>query len=1655
MRGVFGGRIRAFGAGILVALSISASAAPVRETVPGQWLVRTRSGVAPKGRILHSVPSTGWSLVALPTDVSPAEALAILRSQEGVVAVEPNLRFRRHQSLTPRDPHWSRQSALAAIRAPEAWAFSTGSNSVIVAVLDDGIELRHSDLQSNLWINAREAARNSRDDDGNGYVDDIHGADVVDYDGDPSDDFGHGTHVAGIIGAVGNNGRGISGVCWNVRLLPVRVASTDGFADTFGLMKAFDYVVKLRQRGENIRVINCSWGGSGSSQAIFDAMSAAAASGILLCCSAGNERSDNDLSPNYPSGFELPGLIAVAASKVDGRRADFSNFGRYSVDLAAPGEAIWSTFRGGDRYESASGTSMSAPHVSGAAALLFSRYPKLTAVEARRVLLASARRHPDWEGLTVTSGVLDMAAAMKLAAEGAAGVETPIPDQGRILTASRSTAGASGFEASGAPSISADGRWVAFESEATNWVAGGKERFKDVFLKDLTTGELRRVSQTPAGVGGAGHSSRPSVSADGRWVAFASAAPNLVAGDNNSRRDIFLWNRDTGALELISVRNGGGGPGNGDCDQPEVSAEGDVVSFVSDASNLVANDTNGKRDVFVRVRSLATTRRASVGPGGVQANGPSEAPRLSANGQFVAFQSMASNLMPDDRIGAYDVFVYRVADRTTEAVSVGTGGTPRGQAGSTVAAISGDGRWVLFQSYADNLDGEPLDGQMTLFVFDRQERVLQRLPAPLSVFRPSHDAWVEDLSPDGRFVLFRSAEPAWLRDQGRGEEEMLVMDRRSGFVMALAIGGDGSPANEPLSAGRLSADGRFVAVASEASNLRLADGNAALDVFRIDRGDHVADLAIGLATEGIRKGLGWIHPGTPQHAYRDLEPGSAGVFYVRLTHACPDARRSFLRCGTAGRGWSVRCIGPEGEDITSAIMGAGWTTPEIAATGSLVLRIELTASTGINDPVPCETWVTVASEANRAVMDRVAAVASVRRPVPANTLLSRGPSGEPANGRVFPDAINGDGTKIFFTSEADNLMNRRDINRSADVFYVGDRAPVIAEIATAGASQAAGSSGNAVTSRSGHDIAWESWAYNLVGNDTNSAGDVFLRTIDWAQAGLVSVSTAGRVGNHSSGRPSLSENGLLVAFESYATDLVPGDTNRASDIFVHHRFTTPQPVTVISRRPDGVMGNGDSMDARLFGDGRYILFRTFADNLVDGDTNGLADVVLWDESEGRHLLISTNQAGLAANGPSWPLSMSDDGRFVTFRSEATDLVQDFGPSDGTAFLLDRTEGTLVPVSRLALPGGVLEGYRVRSAWLSSDGEWLGVSAESGLAVRQVFAVHRRHGTTILISRGPDGSPSEEPCDFGGFTVDARRMLFSSGGRKLLGEMPWPGPTGQIYLGALGDAIAGVALQRVAPPPWSRRTEAAPVTEALPEVFVSAEQKITLTTFLRNEGMFPDSFLVAPLGDVPAGAEIQFLIPHSDPTLPPISLAKSGSAWVTPVVKPGERLVILLEWKAPATGSPTQAPFEWSYAPSHHPDRTAVLSVLWTIDNDLDGLPDDWERVYWGGTEALDGKSSRDFDADGVADRFEYVAGTDPKDPQSHPSLRMEVHRAERLIWLRWESVAGRVYTLERGPSVLGPFEPMLTPRSGLETGSGVPVPWDAATGYVRLRVEFP
>ncbi len=434
----------------LAGLSLSGVAsAALAPHINGEFIVKLKNGVTKSE--LGSLKSLGvevqsdlnvefgsfYKVKSFADKANTEEILAALNADPAVEYAEPNYIYEivkpiKEQTLsdilapvnfeaayaTPNDPKFGQLWGLrntgnnepsggagvagADIDALKAWDITTGDRSVKIAVIDTGIDYNHPDLADNMWTNTAEAnGRPGVDDDGNGFIDDIHGYDFANNDGDPMDGNAHGTHCAGTIGAVHNNGVGVAGVMDNVSFVAVKFLTDSGSGSLEGAIKSIDYATKM-----NVDLMSNSWGGGGRSEALKEAIERANAAGIVFTAAAGNSGSNNDSSPHYPSNYEVENVISVAATTAQNGMASFSCFGRNTVHIGAPGHRILSSTPNG-KYEVFSGTSMATPHVSGAIGLLIANEGRMNPKAVRERVIATSEPTAALRGKTINGGSLN------------------------------------------------------------------------------------------------------------------------------------------------------------------------------------------------------------------------------------------------------------------------------------------------------------------------------------------------------------------------------------------------------------------------------------------------------------------------------------------------------------------------------------------------------------------------------------------------------------------------------------------------------------------------------------------------------------------------------------------------------------------------------------------------------------------------------------------------------------------------------------------------------------------------------------------------------------------------------------------------------------------------------------------------------------------------------------------------------------------------------------------------------------------------------------------------------------------------------------------------------------------------------------------------
>ncbi len=832
-------------------------------------------------------------------------------------------------------------------------------------------------------------------------------------------------------------------------------------------------------------------------------------------------------------------------------------------------------------------------------------------------------------------------------------------------------------------SISDDGRFVAFSSSATNLVDGDTNNTTDVFIRDRLTGTTERVSVNDEGVQGNVGSSVPSITPDGRFVAFQSAANNLVPEpDTNGFRDIFVRDRQEGTTQRVNVDSSGNqADGQSESYVLSISADGRFVVFESRATNLVPGDANGNNDVFVRDRDTNSTERISVNVLGTDSDAISEEPAISADGRYVSFHSRATNIVVADTNDTEDLFVRDRDTDQTERVTVSNDGA-QADFGLNNSAINADGRFVAWVSGATNLVLGDTNEKTDAFV--RSRDIFGDTDGDGVSDAGDNCQWTAndqtDSDNDGLGDICDADSPDNDQDADGVPTNVdncpLTPNGDQGDTDSDGIGDACDPNSNDGPAGNLDGD----AFVNNADNCPLTANDDQADAD----GDGIGDACDGDPNDGPAGDLDGDDTSNdadncPLLASADLADADGDS----VGDACdPDL-------GTTER-ISVNTAGMYASDDSDQ--------PSLSADGRFVAF-----KSSATDLVPGGTN----GATHIFVRDRHTGE---------TRLVSANGDGVQGDGDSDEPAISADGRFVAFASNATNLVEEEDSNNVSDVFIHNLQTHVTERISVdSGESQGNGASVDAAISADGSFVAFASVATNFVDSDLdqNNARDIFVRDRSEGTTERVNVDSAGAESElgSSATSPSISADGNFVAFDSTAANLVSGDANGTWDVFVRDReggITERMSVDVSGL----AAGNGVSFFPSISADGQVVAFSSTATNLVAGDTNGREDIFVRDRQAVATERVSVSSARLQANGASrsFTFAMSAEGRFVAYSSSATNLVT--GDTNGRRdiFVFDRLTGTTERVSVAA--GGTQADLGSDEMSLSADGRFVAFGSDA-------------------------------------------------------------------------------------------------------------------------------------------------------------------------------------------------------------------------------------------------------------------------------------------------------------------------------------------------------
>lgn len=783
---------------------------------------------------------------------------------------------------------------------------------------------------------------------------------------------------------------------------------------------------------------------------------------------------------------------------------------------------------------------------------------------------------------------------------------------------------------SGAPAISADGRFVAFDSPARNLVAGDTNEDWDVFFHDLQTRKTERVSLGKDGQEGDRGSWMPVISPNGNLVAFTTHATNFASDDKNKNRDVYIVDRQTKDIERISISTEGK-EGASTSWMPSFSSDGRFVVFYTNSDVLIPGDKNAVADILLRDRKEKTTTLISQGLNGQGANGESVSPVMTPDGRYIAYSSFASNLVEGDNNNMSDIFLYDCATGKKELVSVGSGGK-QGNHSSYAPSVSDDGRYVAFYSYASDLVPGDKNNEPDVFVRDRVARKTERISFTTTGGEPRGMSVQPVISGDGRFVAFASL--AWniVPDDNNGTFDVFVRDRRSQTTYCVSVTPSGKPGNERSLQPAINADGSKIAFQSFADNLISGDRNGQADVFVRDlkKGKTVR---VSVASDRSEALGATAVSGSPQAT----SDGRYVVFDSRANTLVLNDTLS-PNPGAAKAGMFARM---SHEELARAIKG------KVDNWWDIFLRDRTTRET---------------------------------------KRLSVNSDGVEANWDSWFPSISDDGSTVAFTTRASNLVPE-DINDKRDVYAydIKQGKPELISVAN-DCSLGNDDSWYSSVSSDGRYVAFFSHASNLVTGDNNKKADVFIRDRVTRKTIPVSVNAKGEWGNGHSVRPKMTPDGKYVVFHSSASNLVEGDKNGKADIFVYERSSNMLECIIAS-------SNGDSWCPSISADGRYVTYYSYASNLVPNDSNNNADIFVYDRKNNTTARVSISSSGKEGNRMSWYPSISGDGSFVVFESFATNLVSGDTNGASDIFVHDTRTRKTVRVSMTSKRGEANAGSR--------------------------------------------------------------------------------------------------------------------------------------------------------------------------------------------------------------------------------------------------------------------------------------------------------------------------------------------------------------------------
>ncbi len=772
-------------------------------------------------------------------------------------------------------------------------------------------------------------------------------------------------------------------------------------------------------------------------------------------------------------------------------------------------------------------------------------------------------------------------------------------------------------------------------------------------------------------------STRPKISGDGRYIVFNSLSNNYVAGDDNNSQDVFLYDQDTNEFELIS-KNTVNDFANGNSIQPSISANGRYVTYESVATNIVASDTNGRSDIFLYDRQTGTTERISVSSDEDEGNHNSNFAIISGDGSSVVFQSHASNLVTAaNHFAVSNVFVRSIADGTTELISLSLDASSYSSGNSSNPSISEDGRYVTFQSIATNLVADTVNIHYDIFLYDRQANIMTFVSRTFDDSQSSDPAYDPSISADGRYVTFSSNNDLLVAGDNNDMYDIFLYDRQEETLIRVIDSTVGETTTGSSNYPGLSSDGRYLTFSSTSDGLVAADTNDVEDVFIIDLQDNSIQR-VSISSTSEQSNAISIQAAISQDA-SSIVFVSLGTILDTAGANLNEVKDIFI-WETDGSVTTIPADNPVSGNVpldkgatvpssqsftqnnryvvfesNSANIMSGYTNPisMIYLYDSVTDTFEIISSAGADTPAnssssqpaitPDGRYVVFQSSATNLTEDALTAENNIfryDRQTDTMLVITTAADLDCAN-----PSISSDGRYIVFESAATNLIPDDD-NETTDIFLYDVSEDSFRLVSPGILGLGNGESTNPKISSDGQHIAFQSEADNLIVNDLNTVSDIFLFDVLSSEVQLVSQSSEGGVANGESISAVLSSDGRYVAYVSLADDIVNIDESGVYQVFL---FDSLNETTVLISKVGSVIGDSDSTRPSISADGTFIVFQSTATNLVAGDENAYGDVFAYSVSSEAISKVSSD-GDTAGDKNSLNGSISPDGSLIVFES---------------------------------------------------------------------------------------------------------------------------------------------------------------------------------------------------------------------------------------------------------------------------------------------------------------------------------------------------------------------------------------------------------------------